>query len=386
MVDLWFQNFPRGNFSDKKSRFYHKDFEPTGIAHSLKKIYEDDYNEENLNLLVVELIGRGLDLEDDLFKIKDFIDSNPSLRIVFYYPSEGFTRDYEFRRIVHRLTESVRNFSNRVCFVFGDHNVEKSYDDYLAYKHWDKRMDVFSFDYFRYETLQLYPKVNLLERKYKEIKYDFLCLNRVARYNRIALYVELKRLGYVDKNLYSYYNIENQSVEPNNLSKAEFLLNKYYAPLVKESLDDKIMLDSIVEHDVEPYLTDERLYKQSFFSLVTETEIDNLFITEKTWKPLIFGHPFIIWGSQGILDYLRSKGFKTYNGIFDETYDTIVDNRQRLNAIVQEVERFSNLPSEVKKENFLKSKEIARHNQDVMLNLTDNDYLNSWNNLLLGMK
>lgn len=386
MIDLWFQKFPLANFSDKQSRFYHKDFLVDEIPHNIKQINSDEYVLENTNLLFVELIGRGLDLADDLNTVIDFIRQHKSLKLVFYYPSEGFTRDNDFRRIIPRLTESIRHIDNRVYFVTGDHNVDKGYDEYLAYKHWDKRIDVVDLEYFRYETLQQYPKVNLLNRKFKHIKYDFLSLNRVARYNRIALYVELKRRGLVDKNLYSYYNIENESVEPNNLIKAEFLLDKHFAPLVKESLDDKIVLDAIIEHDVEPYLTDESLYKQTFFSLVTETEIDNLLITEKTWKPLIFGHPFIIWGSHGILDYLKSKGFKTYSNIFNEDYDKIVDNRQRLNAIVKEVEKFNSLSRKTKKNFYPECVEIARHNQEVMLNLTSKDYLENWNNILEGMK
>lgn len=385
MIDLWFQNFPLTTFGNEKSRFYFKDFLSTNIEHSIKIIGNDDYNVDNLNILIIELFNRHLDTTKDLVSINNFITQNPNLCIVFYYPSEGFTSDFSYRKLFETLTKSVKNINNTVAVVFGNHNIEKSYNKFLADKNYPKRFKVFSIDYFRNEAVELANNINLLDRTYDKINYDFLCLNRIARYNRIALYTELKRKGLLENNLVSYHNIKNNSLSEDNLRFAENLVDNEYSSLLKNSLNDKIILDNIGNY-LDPYLVNEKYYRETFFSLITETEIDDLFLTEKTYKPILFGHPFIIWGSCGVLEYLRSKGFKTYEGIFNETYDTIKDNKQRLEAIIKELERYKNLNTKKKIKNFEKSKEIARHNRYNMLNNTKKDYLNSWIKILLGLK
>jgi hypothetical protein len=41
-----------------------------------------------------------------------------------------------------------------------------------------------------------------------------------------------------------------------------------------------------------------------------------MFITEKTWKPIIGLRPFVINGQTKIYKYLRSNGFKTFTHYF----------------------------------------------------------------------
>jgi hypothetical protein len=67
-------------------------------------------------------------------------------------------------------------------------------------------------------------------------------------------------------------------------------------------------------------------------------------ITEKTYKAISY-HPFIIVGGAGILKYLRKLGFKTFPELFDESYDEIDDNYERIKFILNEVERVCNMDS-----------------------------------------
>jgi ABC-type transporter MlaC component len=45
----------------------------------------------------------------------------------------------------------------------------------------------------------------------------------------------------------------------------------------------------------------------------------------------------------GSLQYLRDYGFKTFDGLIDETYDTIADPAERLQAVVNEMSRIAEL-------------------------------------------
>lgn len=66
-----------------------------------------------------------------------------------------------------------------------------------------------------------------------------------------------------------------------------------------------------------------RWYSSTNFSLVSETMVNpQLFISEKSFKPLAFKHPFIINGTPGTLAHLHSRGFETFGHVIDESYDT----------------------------------------------------------------
>ena len=77
-------------------------------------------------------------------------------------------------------------------------------------------------------------------------------------------------------------------------------------------------------------------YQQTAIEVVLETlfDDDRLHLTEKSLRPIACGQPFILAATAGSLAYLRSYGFKTFSSVFDESYDTITDPVDRLNAIV----------------------------------------------------
>lgn len=87
-------------------------------------------------------------------------------------------------------------------------------------------------------------------------------------------------------------------------------------------------------------------YQHSGIEVVLETLFDDSrwHLTEKSLRPVACGKPFILAATAGSLEYLRSYGFKTFDGYIDETYDTITDPLQRLEFICNEMKRISQLP------------------------------------------
>jgi len=74
------------------------------------------------------------------------------------------------------------------------------------------------------------------------------------------------------------------------------------------------------------------IYNQTAYSLVCETNCDQdyVFFTEKTVKPILARRLFILVANRYSLAMLRDLGFKTFNDIIDESYDSTegVYNRQ----------------------------------------------------------
>ena len=112
---------------------------------------------------------------------------------------------------------------------------------------------------------------------------------------------------------------------------------------------------------VNPFL--QEISNTVYFNLVSETWTNSLFITEKTYHSICFGMPFVIWGEQGILAELKRQGYKTFDMMFDESYDLCEDPSKRLELLVKSVETFCKKTREEKDEMYKKSFSTIRHNQ-----------------------
>ena len=93
-----------------------------------------------------------------------------------------------------------------------------------------------------------------------------------------------------------------------------------------------------------------------------------VFVTEKTFKPIAGHQPFMIIGGAGILAYLRSQGFETYDNIFDETYDTETNFDKKLDIIVGNIERYVKEPYSTKTLKKIKHNFKLFYNVDVIHN------------------
>ena len=115
------------------------------------------------------------------------------------------------------------------------------------------------------------------------------------------------------------------------------------------------------------------IYNRTHYSLVCETNFNNefVFLTEKTVKPILARRLFITLGNQYHLAALRRLGFKTFNGIIDESYDTVEDTVERHTAAMVQLKLLcARDPAEV----IDLIKDIVDYNFNLM-------YSNDWYNL-----
>ena len=109
---------------------------------------------------------------------------------------------------------------------------------------------------------------------------------------------------------------------------------------------------------------------ESLLYLVTETVAHERrhHLTEKTFKPICLRMPFIIVGTTGSLAYLRSYGFKTFNHLWDESYDDEVHNDQRIEKIAFTLKAMDILPAHEKQRLFDMAQEICEYNYNHFYN------------------
>ena len=105
------------------------------------------------------------------------------------------------------------------------------------------------------------------------------------------------------------------------------------------------------------------IIQDSFIYLSVESEMDdfniwednsegNLFhwlerncsrFVEKIMIPILFKKPFLNLGPLNGLEILKTYGFKTFDSIIDESYDTEVDLDKRMDMVLDELERLSTI-------------------------------------------
>jgi hypothetical protein len=81
-------------------------------------------------------------------------------------------------------------------------------------------------------------------------------------------------------------------------------------------------------------------YIDTYFSVVTETVCDYPYSlrSEKIYKPIAMGHPWIVTANRGFYRDIRNQGFQTYGNLIDESFDQIDNNQDRLDRIVAVVQ------------------------------------------------
>jgi len=102
----------------------------------------------------------------------------------------------------------------------------------------------------------------------------------------------------------------------------------------------------------------------SLLYLVTETIASGQrqHLTEKTFKPIALGMPFMIVGTQGSLQYLRRYGFQTFGDIWDEGYDNEPNDQIRFEKIAQQLHSLNNMTVEDRITLFDRAKPAIEHN------------------------
>ena len=117
-------------------------------------------------------------------------------------------------------------------------------------------------------------------------------------------------------------------------------------------------------------------HEDTFISIVTESLTDKftLFLSEKIWKPISCGHPFMVLGNKGTLKKLKELGFKTFDKWFDESYDNEDEMSIRTEMIINEIEKFKNSTVDELKQIRNEMSEICEHNRINYLQMVTHKY------------
>jgi hypothetical protein len=143
--------------------------------------------------------------------------------------------------------------------------------------------------------------------------HKFLFFNGEFRNNRERFFELFKSAGLLDSSIWSHRS--GKSAEG-------------FGP-------DKDWTDPFIHPDFRFYAYYPSHYYDTAISIASETTQTEWFPTEKTYKSLMLGHPFAVYGGKHSLRKLRDLGFETFGDSIDETYDNCDWPEERANVLIE---------------------------------------------------
>ena len=124
------------------------------------------------------------------------------------------------------------------------------------------------------------------------------------------------------------------------------------------------------EHHISNEPIDNLVYENSFFSWVSPSlpdKRDYIFINQSTFSPILHYHPILWFGHTNIIKYFKQCGFKSFDWLFDESYDTIDSDLDKFKHNIKEVDKIMNMDKKSLIDLMWDNREILQHNRNLLL-------------------
>lgn len=254
-------------------------------------------------------------------------------------------------------------------FVIASGNIDTTSKYKTIYTNfWERQVKHENLDY-----LNGLGAISIAEKQTRNKK--FICLNRRPHAGRFAALTKLypyKDQGYLSFGksglMYEGYFEEQEDgfkrMCPTIHQDYETLNIRDEIPL---QINDRI--DAERDNPVQDW-SHEKFY-DSFLHICPETyqyyRQGRIFFSEKIWKPMMFMQPFVLVGEPGQLNALHSMGYKTFSDFIDESYDSILNNQERLTTALNSAIAYFDRPIEELHKDLEKMQYVLTHN---LANLT----------------
>ena len=196
----------------------------------------------------------------------------------------------------------------------------------------------------------------------------FISLNRRPSPHRVTLVALLEEAGYINDGFVTlrtdaFPDIKYEDIHTSEHSswfKEDPIFRDRIANILK-SMESNGKLPLAIANDIEvrdghetseggPIAITNNIFKcheESYFTILTESFFNHAdspcFMSEKTLKPMLMMHPFIMFGEHQSLHNLRRMGFQTFEPWINESYDYERDYIKRFHMAWGEVQRLASM-------------------------------------------
>lgn len=326
-----------------------------------EKIFPNQVHEYDLILSVFnyhpESCAEFIDMPAE--KIADFIRrTRPNHNNLIFENLPGNKYLEKFLCKIHQVRDLLGVSAQTLIYVTSCIDAEEIYEDWCDRNQISERINVLVISYWEY-YVKYRSRVSEIHNQYIPAlrSKKFLSVNQHYEYHKFTLVMLLHHYNLLDKGLVSHVAFPNWSSDDE--------LNKQYDQNLQGELRDDQLYQIISNSrsqwgsdlnlkypgfSLKRFLLDEDLaqYQDTGFSLVSESVFFNEWgpdthyqnsLTSRTFATIMMKHPFMLVAFPGALSHLRKLGYKTFQGLIDESYDQISMPGERLIAIVKETQR-----------------------------------------------
>ena len=217
---------------------------------------------------------------------------------------------------------------------------------------------VISYDWQYIRAKRIFSHKNTVSRDLPKPKH-LICFNSRSNDERLAaagyLYTNYREKCYLS----FLHNKRSFAIEEPMMHLAKNFISPKNFNLFKQAIP--FSLEKGLQESIE----------DSYFMLMFETNIVRTGcqqISEKTYRPILAGIPFMLWGSQGgVLAHLRKMGFKTFSPFIDEAYDNPKYSYiERYVRLINEVSRICSLDTHGIESLYQQCVPMVKHNFTVL--------------------
>jgi len=369
---------PKGNFQPPGSYMDDVKKETLRVWPTLRKY------EEKIHIIYATTQTEYAFLKRSFEDIVDEIKIALSLgktKIIFFNTPETIL-SFEIRKL-QRIVDFFEDCGDKTFFLTTSAiDGEEIYAKICEENQWKKILNILSAHSFE-DVVKGFTVDIPIEYKVKLKGKKFLCFNKIDRPNRVILLANLLKKNLVADSFYSFEGISKDWIDRTCWDyygaeiKDEIHRHRNLFPMRLNITDERPNPVDIIEGDL-------KYHEESYFSIVTEsiyfqklglpnslTHESYKFITEKTYRPIILKHPFLLVAWPGILKYLRSFGYQTFHPYINESYDNIEDDYARMDCIIEEIERLCNFSDNRWLEWQQSVKGIVDHNYNIIMSRDD---------------
>ena len=299
-------------------------------------------------------------------KLLDLLKNNQNFKLVFMDIREGaYHHPIELVDKIYNFLEKNKIYHKNKVLISSNNNFIKKLQDTTQFKKYNNYINLYPNNYFLLTAGKFIGQLKYLNNSFFENDYTFsiqdnintakekyfLMYNRNSeRMHRPYFVNELYKNNLIEKGFISFFEnpyLDDFLNKSNCYSQLGFGLDdinsikenyKKFTPLVIDNSDAEEVANY---HN---FLSRKDEYEKSYFTIISETNAESefCFITEKTMKPIMNLHPFVVLGNPHTLKVLKSYGFKTFDKWWDESYDDEFDFKKRASMILEIVKTLCN--------------------------------------------
>ena len=148
-------------------------------------------------------------------------------------------------------------------------------------------------------------------------------------------------------------------------------------PIKSSEYEKNLLIDSnnhIVfnngEHHISNEPIDNSVYEDSVFSWVSPSLPDKknyIFINQSTFSPILHYHPILWLGHTHLIKYFKKCGFKSYDWLFDESYDELTSDLEKWKMNVKQIDKVMNMDKDYLIDLMWDNRDTLQHNRDLFI-------------------